>query len=65
MRAYDPVAQTWALSFFLTDHLGSLLAVTDESGSLVSEQRYPSPPIRAGLPFGEAREDPSLRSGQA
>jgi RHS repeat-associated protein len=37
------------LDFFLTDHLGSIVAVTDASGALMSEQRY--------LPFGQVRTD--------
>jgi RHS repeat-associated protein len=37
------------LKFLLTDHLGSMVAITDVSGSLISEQRY--------LPFGQVRED--------
>jgi RHS repeat-associated protein len=37
------------LKFLLTDHLGSIVAITDVSGSLISEQRY--------LPFGQVRED--------
>jgi RHS repeat-associated protein len=37
------------LKYFLTDHLGSIVAVTDESGEVISEQRY--------LPFGQVRED--------
>ena len=36
-------------SYFLTDHLGSIVGVTDSSGVLVSETRY--------LPFGETRTD--------
>jgi RHS repeat-associated protein len=36
------------LKFLLTDHLGSVVAVTDSSGTLLNEQRY--------LPFGEVRE---------
>lgn len=39
--------ETW--SFFLTDHLGSVVGVTDASGALISETRY--------LPFGEVRTD--------
>ncbi len=35
------------LSYLLTDHLGSVSAVLDDSGALVSEQRY--------LPFGGER----------
>jgi RHS repeat-associated protein len=37
------------LVYFLTDHLGSIVAVTDAGGNLVSEQRY--------LPFGQVRTD--------
>jgi uncharacterized protein RhaS with RHS repeats len=37
------------LVYFLTDPLGSVVAVTDANGALVSEQRY--------LPFGEVRMD--------
>jgi RHS repeat-associated protein len=37
------------MSYFLTDHLGSIVAVTDASGVLTSETRY--------LPFGEIRTD--------
>ncbi|MGA2505484.1 MAG: hypothetical protein ABSG01_15490 [Anaerolineales bacterium] len=33
----------------MTDHLGSLAAVTDGDGTLLSEQRY--------LPFGQVRPD--------
>jgi hypothetical protein len=39
-----------ALQYFLTDHLGSVVAVTDASGTLTSQQRY--------LPFGEVRTVP-------
>ncbi|MBI5906553.1 hypothetical protein HY857_00680 [Candidatus Saccharibacteria bacterium] len=35
------------LQYFLTDHLGSVVAVTDASGALISQQRY--------LPFGSER----------
>lgn len=35
------------LSYLLTDHLGSVVAITDASGSLLSEQRF--------MPFGEPR----------
>jgi RHS repeat-associated protein len=38
-----------APTYFLTDHLGSIVAVTNASGTLVSQQRY--------LPFGEVRTD--------
>lgn len=35
------------LQYFLTDHLGSVVAVTDASGTLIAQQRY--------LPFGGER----------
>ncbi|WKZ38421.1 MAG: RHS repeat-associated core domain-containing protein [Anaerolineales bacterium] len=37
------------LQYFLSDHLGSVVAVTDSSGTLTSQQRY--------LPFGGVRSD--------
>jgi RHS repeat-associated protein len=37
------------LLYFLTDHLGSVVAITDVSGTLLDEQRY--------MPFGEVRSD--------
>jgi len=37
------------LQYLLTDHLGSVVAVTNASGTLTSQQRY--------LPFGQARTD--------
>jgi len=37
------------LHYMLTDHLGSVVAVTDADGVLESEQRY--------LPFGQVRTD--------
>ena len=37
------------LQYFLTDHLGSVIAVTNSSGTLTSQQRY--------LPFGQERAD--------
>jgi uncharacterized protein RhaS with RHS repeats len=37
------------LQYFLSDHLGSIAAVTDASGTLISQQRY--------LPFGGVREN--------
>jgi RHS repeat-associated protein len=37
------------LKYFLSDHLGSMSAVLDASGNLLSEQRY--------LPFGQVRGD--------
>jgi hypothetical protein len=36
-----------SLNYFLTDHLGSVVAVANASGTLVSQQRY--------LPFGQVR----------
>jgi RHS repeat-associated protein/uncharacterized repeat protein (TIGR01451 family) len=43
------MAQGDDVSYLLTDHLGSVAAVTDDEGGLLSEQRY--------LPFGGARLD--------
>ncbi len=43
--AYGDTPAEWV--FFLTDHLGSVVGVTDATGTLVSETRY--------LPFGEVR----------
>ncbi len=37
------------LQYFLTDHLGSVVATTDSTGTLTSQQRY--------LPFGGVRTD--------
>jgi RHS repeat-associated protein len=37
------------LQYFLSDHLGSIVVVTDASGTLISQQRY--------LPFGGVREN--------
>ena len=37
------------LQYFLTDHLGSVVAITDSNGTLTSQQRY--------LPFGAERTD--------
>ncbi len=37
------------LKYLLTDHLGSVVGVTDSSGTLISQQRY--------LPFGQIRTD--------
>jgi hypothetical protein len=37
------------ISCYLTDHLSSIVAVTDATGTLASETRY--------LPFGEIRTD--------
>ena len=37
------------LAYLLTDHLGSVVAVTGADGALVSEQRY--------MPFGQVRTD--------
>jgi RHS repeat-associated protein len=50
MAAPDPENPgTVILSYFLTDHLGSVIAVTDADGEPVSQQRY--------LPFGQVRTD--------
>ncbi|MEW6401948.1 MAG: RHS repeat-associated core domain-containing protein [Chloroflexota bacterium] len=49
VRTWNVELETWDLSYFLTDHLGSIVAVTDASGTLTSQQRY--------LPFGEVRSD--------
>ena len=38
-----------AMESFLTDHLGSTLAVLDSSGTVLSETRY--------MPFGAVRDD--------
>ncbi len=38
-----------SLKYLLTDHLGSVVAITDASGSVLSQQRY--------LPFGQVRTD--------
>jgi hypothetical protein len=35
--------------YFLTDYLGSVMAVLSDTGTLIGEQRY--------LPFGQVRED--------
>ena len=45
--AYGDTPAEW--SWFLTDHLGSVVGVTDASGVLTAETRY--------LPFGEVRTD--------
>jgi RHS repeat-associated protein len=45
------------LKYFLTDHLGSLAAVTDASGGLLSQYRY--------LPFGQLRTDVPLPNSQS
>jgi hypothetical protein len=37
------------LKYFLTDHPGSILAMSDSSGTLISQQRY--------MPFGQIRTD--------
>jgi RHS repeat-associated protein len=48
MAAPDPENPgTVILSYFLTDHLGSVVAITDASGVLLEQQRY--------LPFGQVR----------
>ncbi len=54
--AGQPVAMTScaggtcaALTYFVTDHLGSVVVVTDSNGALVSQSRY--------MPFGQMRTD--------
>jgi len=47
VNEYDPATSTWELSYLLTDHLSSVVAVTDGTGALLSQQRY--------LPFGGER----------
>jgi len=44
---------TW--SFFLTDHLCSVVGVTDNAGALTTETRY--------MPFGEVRSDVGTIAG--
>ena len=46
MREQDTsVSATWTLSYFLTDHLGSVVAVTDASGTLTSQQKTAKRPV--------------------
>ena len=47
---HDPSAGSGqaGLQYFLSDHLGSIVAVTDANGTLINHQRY--------LPFGGVRE---------
>jgi RHS repeat-associated protein len=47
VNEYKPATNDWHLSYLLTDHLGSVVAVTDGTGALLSQQRY--------LPFGGER----------
>ncbi len=47
VNEYKPATQAWTLSYLLTDHLSSVVAVTDSTGALISQQRY--------LPFGGER----------
>jgi len=47
------------LQYLLTDHLGSTVAVTNASGTLTSQQRYPSTSSGRRLPFGAARTIPN------
>ena len=47
------------LQYLLTDHLGSTVAVTNQSGTLTSQQRYPSTSSGRRLPFGAARTIPN------
>ena len=37
------------MKYLLTDHLGSAVAVTNDNGTVLSQQRY--------LPFGQVRAD--------
>lgn len=48
-----------ALQYLLTDHLGSTVAVTNSSGTLTSQQRYPSTSSGRRLPFGGTRAIPN------
>ena len=43
----------------LTNHLGSTVAVTNSSGTLTSQQRYPSTSSGRRLPFGGTRAIPN------
>ena len=51
------------LKYLLTDHLGSVVAVLSEAGTLISEQRYREAPPECpeghggGMPFGEVRAE--------
>src|SRR5512135_416475 len=45
----DSADETPRLKHLLTDHLGSVVAITNASGGLVGQQRY--------LPFGKVRTD--------
>ena len=49
MREGTPPGYSAGLKYFLTDHLGSTLAVLDSSGTALSETRY--------MPFGAVRDD--------
>ncbi|NWG75742.1 MAG: hypothetical protein HXY24_14270 [Rubrivivax sp.] len=59
-KYYSLTGQTFAmrdaegLKYFLTDHLGSTLAVLDSSGTVLSETRY--------MPFGAVRDDVGIIS---
>jgi hypothetical protein len=47
------------MKYLLTDHLGSMVAITNADGGLISHQRY--------VPFGQLRDDvqsPYLYTGQ-
>jgi len=47
LQNVDMLQPRTGLQYFLTDHLGSVVAVTDASGTLIAQQRY--------LPFGGER----------
>ncbi len=47
MRTWDVGLGTWNLSYFLSDHLGSVSVVLSATGTILEQQRY--------LPFGQAR----------
>ncbi len=42
VNEYKPATAAWTLSYMLTDHLGSVVAVTDSAGTLISQQRLRS-----------------------
>jgi hypothetical protein len=51
------IESSTTLVYFLTDHLGSVVAVLDADGAVLSQQRY--------LPFGQVRTDVGGSSPQA
>lgn len=40
---------------YLIDYLGSVVAITDNQGNLISQQRYVSTMLNTSLPFGGVR----------